>query len=475
MNVFDYQAPLPELPGVEVLIDYGLLCKAFVLISDEATLASLAQSENTMHVYENMKYGLLSDWQELIGQNLAENWDYIGTGTTIAILDDGRGTLGGSSLPEDDWLIDLGLPEFGGCTDEGTPASCRVVKMVDLCPQDQSNSGHMTQVASYVARTAPGANLVLIDVGVAGEIDDSAVNLGLQWVLENQASYNVVAVNMSFGTAGWWFSTGDCPGWDDYTFELLHAAGVMPIAGSGNDGWEQNEYDGMSHPACSPWVVSAGASNGASSIESSTTRGPDLDVLAPAARTSYAAPQVSGAWAIFQAAVPEFALWDILELLKRTGYPIYDPESGYTFPLIQIDKALWDALGDPSEVAKLICGDNLSVLGKAIHLYVQDRNFPLEEWCDALITGGYVIPQTFICPSSPAQVGESSYALNENLLSATGPDVVMIFETTPGWNQVGGANLLSAESHAGEGCNICYADGHVEFVETEDIPALVWN
>ncbi len=343
VSVVDNTIPLPQLTGVEVLIKYKHLPKAFVRISDSATLASLVQSNNIKNVYENMKYRIFQgSWQEIIGQNLAEISGYIGTGTTVAILDDGGGTRGGFPLPNDGWIIDLSLPEFGGCTDVGTPASCHVVAMEDLWPADPYISGHMTNVASYVALTAPGTDLVVLDAGAAGDFDESLVDLGLDWVLEHRAEYNIVAVNMSFGSEGFRFSTENCPSWNDDSFQLLREAGVMPIAASGNDGWAQHVFDGISHPACSPYVVGVGSSAGASSFETSTSRGPNLDLLAPtgAQSTSFAAPQVSGAWAILRAARPDLSLEETLDLLKTTGVPITDPVSGLTFPRLQLDAAL---------------------------------------------------------------------------------------------------------------------------------------
>ncbi len=116
----------------------------------------------------------------------------------------------------------------------------------------------------------------------------------------------------------------------------------MPIAGSGNEG---HTY-GIGSPACSPPVVSVGGSDG-SEIWGNTQRGPNLDLLAPArdhdygkSGTSLSAPTVAGAWAILRAALPDLSLEETLELLKTTGAPISDPETGLTFPRIQLDAAL---------------------------------------------------------------------------------------------------------------------------------------
>ncbi|MFH1369948.1 MAG: H-X9-DG-CTERM domain-containing protein [Planctomycetota bacterium] len=45
---------------------------------------------------------------------------------------------------------------------------------------------------------------------------------------------------------------------------------------------------------------------------------------------------------------------------------------------------------------------------------------------------------------------------------------MLLFETEDGWNQSGGLELLTNENHHGEGSNILFCDGHVEFVEAND-------
>ena len=54
-------------------------------------------------------------------------------------------------------------------------------------------------------------------------------------------------------------------------------------------------------------------------------------------------------------------------------------------------------------------------------------------------------------------------------------EMVLAFESSSGWNQCGGLELLATENHNGEGCNIVFADGHVKFVKVEEIPLLKWT
>jgi prepilin-type processing-associated H-X9-DG protein len=118
---------------------------------------------------------------------------------------------------------------------------------------------------------------------------------------------------------------------------------------------------------------------------------------------------------------------------------------------------------------RLVCGTNLAMLGKALCLYAKDHNdmLPPEQWCDDLIRNSNIPLKTFVCDKSRAKRGQSSYAFNKNLigrkLSEINPNTVMIFETRPGWNQVGGPEILSYQNHKGDGFNILYADCHVCF------------
>jgi prepilin-type processing-associated H-X9-DG protein len=53
--------------------------------------------------------------------------------------------------------------------------------------------------------------------------------------------------------------------------------------------------------------------------------------------------------------------------------------------------------------------------------------------------------------------------------------MVLLFETNPGWNQVGGPESLTTENHQNDGCNVLFVDGHVEFVKKQDVNRLHWK
>jgi prepilin-type processing-associated H-X9-DG protein len=64
----------------------------------------------------------------------------------------------------------------------------------------------------------------------------------------------------------------------------------------------------------------------------------------------------------------------------------------------------------------------------------------------------------------------------ENLDARTlPPDMVLLFETYPGWNQSGGPEILTTDNHQGDGCNVLFGDGRVEFVKTEHLDDLKWK
>jgi hypothetical protein len=130
---------------------------------------------------------------------------------------------------------------------------------------------------------------------------------------------------------------------------------------------------------------------------------------------------------------------------------------------------------------RIICGTNISGLVKCVRVYANDANdrlSPADKWCDLLVGRDFRTPKQFICKASDAVRGESSYAFNRNLvgrkLSQIPGDVVMLFESKPGWNVVGGPEILTTENHRDEGCSVAFADTHVEFVKTQELANLKW-
>jgi hypothetical protein len=122
----------------------------------------------------------------------------------------------------------------------------------------------------------------------------------------------------------------------------------------------------------------------------------------------------------------------------------------------------------------------MSGLGKAIHSYAQenDGKYPdPEKWCDQLLEAGQAKIRQFMClPDFTIQYlrfkysrpqpgkGVSHYAMNINCRPDSPPDTVLLFETALGWNKHGGKELLNLDNHSGDGCNILFNGGYVQFI-----------
>ncbi len=300
---------------------------------------------------------LLPESLALIGQPDAEQSGATGSGVAVAVLDTG---------------VDWTRAEFGACTDVGA-SGCRVIAEVEIADDDDSldDSGHGTNVAAIVAGVAPGADIVAVDTmnwsdraqAWAGKGDDIAA--AIDWVIENRSTYNIVAMNLSFGD-GKQYAT-DCSPSYEAALREARSVGVVPIVAAGNSGWST----GISLPACSDQAISVGAvydsdvgarsstvctdeATAEDQITCFSQSGPKLDLLAPGARitaggstrsgTSMAAPHVAGAWAVMREAMPNRDDEQILSHLKSTGLLIGDPRNGIIRPRLQLGVAVQTAL-----------------------------------------------------------------------------------------------------------------------------------
>jgi hypothetical protein len=336
--------------GVRAVREYRNLPYAVVRISGPEGLARVLSDAHIRAVYPmRIVIPVLEQHLSIIGQTEALRHGDIGTGTAVALIDTGTS---------------LGAPDLGGCEDVGSPSCCRVVVEEEVeawiepgFVDTQCEGSHGTTVARVLARVAPGADIVSLDVETLGgflyescSMEERAILLAFDWVLEHAGEYNIVAVNMSFVMASLsgeeFVYRDDDPAmpqdWDS-VFVDLRAAGIMPIGGAGNAG----AHNGLGYPACSPYVVSVGSmlpTSGGVDEEYSNTS-PSLDLLAPgiavgAHGTSIATPHVAGAWAVMRAARPDLGLDETLQLLKDTGRPTYDSRNMLFFPLIKLEAAL---------------------------------------------------------------------------------------------------------------------------------------
>jgi hypothetical protein len=131
---------------------------------------------------------------------------------------------------------------------------------------------------------------------------------------------------------------------------------------------------------------------------------------------------------------------------------------------------------------RMDCGYNMSRLATAMLIYTNDNDdkFPTpSKWCDLLIEcSDYAKPSRFRCKG--ATKGPCNYAMNKNIEkysfnSLRDSNMVLLFETHPGWNQSGGPEILTTDNHQGNGCNIMFTNFHVYFVKAKDLDSLRWE
>jgi hypothetical protein len=127
------------------------------------------------------------------------------------------------------------------------------------------------------------------------------------------------------------------------------------------------------------------------------------------------------------------------------------------------------------------CNANLRGLGAHMGVYAgndRKQKYPTtDRWCDLLIKYCDLDKKILVCPEA-LEAGNKSgshYAMNPECGSNSPGDVVLLFETKGGWNQSGGAELLTAENNNGKGAFILFNDGHASFISVRDFNDLKWK
>ena len=109
---------------------------------------------------------------------------------------------------------------------------------------------------------------------------------------------------------------------------------------------------------------------------------------------------------------------------------------------------------------RLVCGANLKGLGTSVKIYFAEYEGISDNPFQTMLDAGEITPMQLICPSS----GKT--------LTDVRADPYACYVLVPGMTQVMATGVgddsevvaYERDHHAGQGGNVLYADGHVEFV-----------
>lgn len=324
------------------------------------------------------------DFRDVIGLDAVDAaYSYRGTGYTVAILDTG---------------IDYRNADLGG----GFGAGKRVVAGWDFVNNDadpMDDHGHGTHLAGIIGSSNANAkgiasNVQFVALKVLNSTNSGTwanIEAGLQWVIKNQAKYNIVGVNLSLGSGNY---VSNPYSMLESSFTQLKNLGVFTAAAAGNRFYTFNSAQGVGYPSISPNVVSVGAtwagdfgaatfstgaadySSGVDRIVSFSQRSSELSIVAPGSwitsiglnnttktmgGTSQATAVITGSAVLIHEALDQTGKAaqanqaNILQIMKSTGVTVIDGDdendnvanTGLTFKRVNLKAAL-DSISKPN-------------------------------------------------------------------------------------------------------------------------------
>lgn len=372
----DLRRAFPNLPMMLVRLRSRAALDA--LLSDPSIVEVLEDEAMTVHDASALA---------LVAQPAAAAATQVGAGRTVVVIDSG---------------LDYTRPEFGSCVSPGVPAGCRVLAAFDTALDDglrDDATNHGSRVGAAVLSIAPQARIVAIDAFTGSSAFSSDIIEGIDWSIANRDAFDIVAINLSLGGSGRF--TAACGSGNPFRVPIQSAwqAGIATVASSGNSAWFDADgnastppvfQQGIASPACVPFAISVGAvydgaigsvgfqfcSDPATAADQTvcfSQVAPILTLLAPGAAvdllgtssfgTSFAAPFVSGAFALLRAARPAEGAAGALSRLVQEGVPVLDTRVGLTFPRLQVAAALDLQANDRFAEAALLTGSSGSVSG----------------------------------------------------------------------------------------------------------------
>jgi hypothetical protein len=179
---------------------------------------------------------------------------YADVAPAIAIIDTGTTpSLFGDKIVAEYCVVESYTCANGKNTMEGAGASA-------LPAFKDKALDHGTQMMSIITKVNPSAKLVPIRIvgvnpnGNAGLYTLDSVKMALDWVIANQAKYNIAVVNISQGRV---FDNCKVPAGMVEQIATLKARNVAVVSATGNDG----NKTAINSPACIADVVAVGATD----------------------------------------------------------------------------------------------------------------------------------------------------------------------------------------------------------------------